>query len=151
MDLKEIIEILHNAARSVGAEVTSPWFYLQLGLILTAAGIAWACAAVVRARIDVSSVAMGWPAPFRLFIRVLVGSTSTAVFAALMTRARAVMIASPWPSRSYLLAVAAQLAFAWLVINLITSVIRNTFVVRLVSISAWLGVGPNTLGQRGPV
>ena len=38
MDLKEIIEVLHNAARSVGAEVTSPWFYLQLGLILTAAG-----------------------------------------------------------------------------------------------------------------
>ena len=29
-----------STARSVGAEVTSPWFYLQFGLILTAAGIA---------------------------------------------------------------------------------------------------------------
>ena len=38
MDLKDITEILHNAARSLGAEVTSPWFYLQLGLILASAG-----------------------------------------------------------------------------------------------------------------
>ena len=39
-DLKDIIEFLHATARSVGAEVTSPWFYLQFGLILAAAGIA---------------------------------------------------------------------------------------------------------------
>src|SRR6188474_952385 len=151
MDLKEIIEVLHNAARSVGAEVTSPWFYLQLGLILTAAGLAWAGGAAVRSRVDVSSVAMGWPAPLRLFVRILVGSTWTAVFALLMTLARGVMLASTWPSRSYLLAVAAKLAFAWLVINLVTSVIRNTFVVRLVSISAWLVVALSTLGQLEPV
>jgi small-conductance mechanosensitive channel len=55
-----------------------------------------------------------------------------------------------WPSRSYLLAVGAKLAFAWLVITLVTSVIRNTFVVRLVSISAWLVVALSTLGQLEP-
>ena len=55
-----------------------------------------------------------------------------------MTLARVVMLASTWPSRSYLLAVAAKLAFAWLIIRLVTSVIRNTFIVRLVSLSAWL-------------
>ena len=77
-----------------------------------------------------ASVAMGWPSPLRRFIRVLIGSAPTAVFAALMTLARAIMLASTWPSRSYLLAIAAKLAFAWLVILLITSVIRNTFIVR---------------------
>ena len=35
-DLKDVIDFLQDAARSVGAEVTSPWFYLQLGLILAA-------------------------------------------------------------------------------------------------------------------
>ena len=35
-DSKDIIDFLHAAARSVGAEVTSPWFYLQFGLILAA-------------------------------------------------------------------------------------------------------------------
>ena len=29
MELNDITEFLYEAARSVGAEVTSPWFYLQ--------------------------------------------------------------------------------------------------------------------------
>ncbi|MGB8401916.1 mechanosensitive ion channel family protein [Bradyrhizobium sp.] len=150
MDLKDIIEFLHATARSVGAEVTSPWFYLQLGLILAATGIAWAAGAAVRSRFDVTSLATGWPVPFRLFMRVLVGSAPTAVFAVLVTIARGVMLASTWPSRSYLLAVAAKLAFAWLIIRLITSVIRNAFIVRLVSLSAWLIAALSIVGQLDP-
>ena len=150
MGLHEIIDSLHNAARSIGAEVTSPWLYLQLGLILTAGGIALAAAAVIRSRTDMTSLAMGWPAPFRLFIRVLVGSAPTAAFALLVVLARVVMLAATWPSRSYLLSVAANLALAWLIIRLFTSVIRNPFFVRLVSISAWLVAALSILGQLGP-
>ena len=150
MGLHEIIDSLHTAARSIGAEVTSPWLYLQLGLILTAAGIALAAAAVLRSRTDMTSLAMGWPAPLRLFIRVLVGSAPTAAFALLIVLARVVMLASTWPSRSYLLSVAANLAFAWLIIRLFTSVIRNPLFVRLVSVSAWLVAALSILGQLGP-
>ena len=150
MDLNDITEFLHSAARSVGAEVTSPWFYLQLGMILTGAGIAYGAGAAIRSRIDMTSLAMGWPAPLRLFMRVLVGSASTAVFAVEMTLARVVMATSTWPSRSYLLAVAANLAFAWLIIRLVTSVIRNPFIVRLVSLSAWLVAALSILGQLEP-
>src|SRR6202171_4871125 len=150
MDLNDITEFLLSAARSVGAEITSPWFYLQLGLILAGAGIAYAAGAAIRLRIDLASLAMGWPGPLRLFMRVLVGSAPTAVFAVLMTLARVVMLASTWPSRSYLLAVAANLAFAWLIIRLVTSVIRNTFIVRLVSLSAWLIAALSILGQLDP-
>ena len=42
MDLHDVLDFLLAAARSVGAEVTSPWFYLQLGLIMAGAGIAFA-------------------------------------------------------------------------------------------------------------
>ena len=150
MDLNDIIELLQAAARSVGAEVTSPWFYLQLGLIMAGAGIAFATGAAIRSRIDVTSVGMGWPAPLRLFMRVLVGSAPTAVFAVLMTLARVAMMHSTWPSRSYLLSIAANLAFAWQIIRLVTSVIRNTFIVRLVSLSAWLVAALSILGQLDP-
>ncbi len=146
----DITEFLHAAARSIGAEVTSPWFYLQLGLILAAAGIALAAGAIVRSRIDMTSLAMGLPTPLRLLLRVLVRSTPAAVFAALMTLARLAMLTSTWPSRSYLLGVAAKLALAWLIIRLVTSVIRNSFVVRLVSLSAWLVAALSILGQLGP-
>jgi small-conductance mechanosensitive channel len=151
MNPNEIPEILHAATRALGAEVTSPWFLLQLGLILAGAGIAFGAGAVVRSRIDMTSLAMGWPAPLRLFMRVLVGSAPTAVFAALMMLTRVAMVTSTWPSRSYLLVIAAKLAFAWLIIRLVTSVMRNTFIVRLVSLSAWLMVALSILGQLEPV
>ena len=150
LDLTDIPGFLHSAARSVGAEVTSPWFYLQLGLILAGGGIAFAAGAAVRSRVDLTARATGWPAPLRLFVQVLVDSASTAVFAVLMRLARLVMVMSTWPSRSYLLSVAFKLALAWLIIRLVTSVIRNTFIVRLVSLSAWLVAALSIIGQLDP-
>ena len=87
MDPKEIIDFLQTAARSVGAEVTSPWFYLQLGLILAAAGIAYAAEAALRARFDTTALTMRWPVPLRRLARVLIGSFSTALFALLIIAA----------------------------------------------------------------
>src|SRR4029453_6656268 len=80
----------------------------------------------------------------------LVGSASTVVFAILVIVERFVMVHSTWPSRSYLLAVSAKLALAWLVIRLVTSVIRNEFIVRLVSLSAWLVAALSVIGQLEP-
>jgi small-conductance mechanosensitive channel len=150
LDLTDIPGFLHSAARSVGAEVTSPWFYLQLGLILAGGGIAFAAGAAVRSRVDLTARAASWPAPLRLFVQVLVDSTSTAVFAVLMRLARLIMVMSTWPSRSYLLSVSFKLALAWLIIRLVTSVIRNTFIVRLVSLAAWLVAALSIIGQLNP-
>jgi small-conductance mechanosensitive channel len=150
LDLHDSIAFLHAAARSVGAEVTSPWFYLQVGLVMAGAGIAFAAGAGIRSRVNTASLGKGWPAPLRAIARVLVAHSSTAVFAVLMRVARIVMKASTWPSRSYLLAVCAKLALAWLAIRLITSVIRNQFLVRLVSLSAWLVAALSIIGQLDP-
>jgi small-conductance mechanosensitive channel len=147
LDLNDILEFLHAAARSVGAEVTSPWFYLQLGLVLAGAGIAFAAGTGIRARLDTGSLAEGWPAPLKQLMRVLVDCASTTVFALLMAIARTVMVLSTWPSRSYLLLIAANLALAWLVIRLVTSGIRNAFIVRVVSLSAWLVAALSILGK----
>jgi small-conductance mechanosensitive channel len=150
MDLTDVIDLLRSTAHSVGAEFASPWFYLQFGLILAAAGIAFAADAAIRSRVDMASFAMGWPLPLRHFARVLVGSASTAVFAMVVIAARVAMYHSTWPSRSYLLVVAAKLALAWLVIRLVTSVIRNAFIVRLVLLSAWIVAALSIIGQLDP-
>src|SRR6185436_16131257 len=94
---KEIMEFLQATARSVGAEIASPWFYLQFGLILAAAGIAYAADAAIRARVDMTSLAMRWPVPLRHFVRVLVGSASTAVFTVIVIAERIVMYHTTWP------------------------------------------------------
>src|ERR1700744_682877 len=150
MDMSDVTDFLHATARSVGAEVTSPWFYLQVGLIMAATGIAFAVGAAIRSRVHLASLAMGWPAPLRLFMRGLVGSAPTAVVAGEMDLARVVMRVSTWPSRSYLLGIAAKLVLAWLIIRLVTSLIRNEFIVRLVSLSAWLVAALSIVGQLHP-
>src|SRR5215510_2364847 len=122
MDPNQILDWLQDAARSVGAEFTSPWFYFQVGLVLIGGGIAYLAGAAIRSRIDLTSRMMGWPAPLRHFLRVAIDSVSTALFSILMALARLVMVLSTWPSRSYLLVVSAKLGAAWLVIRLITSV-----------------------------
>jgi len=147
LDLKDLMEFLQTTARSVGAEISSPWFYLQFGLMLAAAGIAYAAEAAIRSRIDMSSLAMHWPLPLRHFIRVLVGSASTAIFTILVIVSRLVMYHATWPSRSYLLMVAAKLGLAWLAIRLLTSVLRNAFIVKLVSITAWFVAALSITGQ----
>jgi small-conductance mechanosensitive channel len=151
IELDQLAELAQSAARTLGAEVASPWFYLQLGLMLASAGIAVGIGAAVRARLDMTALGMGWPAPLRVFLRVLVRSAPTAAFALLMIATRGVMLASTWPSRSYLIEVAAKLAVAWLIIRLVTSAIRNGFLVRVVSFAAWLVAALSIIGQLGPV
>jgi small-conductance mechanosensitive channel len=147
MDVHEIVESIQTFLRSVGAEVASPWFYLQFGLILATAGIAWAADAAIRSRVDMTSLAMRWPLPLRHFARVMVFSASTAIFAILMIIERVIMWHATWPSRSYLIAVSAKLALAWLAIRLITSVIRNAFIVKVVSLAAWTVAALSITGQ----
>jgi small-conductance mechanosensitive channel len=147
IDLKDVLSFLQDTSRQFGAEITSPWFYLQFGLILAGAGIALATDAAVRARVDMNSLALRWPLPLRHFARVMVSSASTAVFAVLMIISRVVMWHMTWPSRSYLLMVSAKLALAWLAIRLVTTVIQNAFIVRLVSISAWVVAALSVIGQ----
>ena len=147
IDLKDVLSFLQDTARQFGAEVTSPWFYLQFGLILAGAGIAFATDAMVRARVDMNSLALRWPLPLRHFARVMVSSASTAVFAVLMIISRVIMWHMTWPSRSYLLMVSAKLALAWLAIRLVTTVIQNAFIVRLVSITAWVVAALSVIGQ----
>ena len=150
MELKDIIDYLRTVARSVGAEISSPFFYLQIGLILTAAGIAFAANTALRSRVDTGSLANRWPLPLRRLAHVLVESFSTVVFAVIVIAARVAMAHSTWPSRSYMLVVAAKLAVAWLIIRVVTSVIRNETLVKLVSLTAWVIAALSVINQLDP-
>jgi small-conductance mechanosensitive channel len=93
---------------------------------------------------------MGWPAPLRHFVRVMVDSAATAMFTLLVIVSRVVMYHATWPSRSYLLMVAAKLGLAWLAIRLLTSVLRNAFIVKLVSVTAWFVAALSIIGELDP-
>jgi small-conductance mechanosensitive channel len=138
---------LLSAREVIGAAVVSPEFYLQLGLIVVCALVAWASRALFRARFDVSSMAMGWPGRLRQFMRVLVGSAPIAVFAALVSLLGILIRETALGGTAWLLLAAAQLALAWLAIRLVTSAIRDPLLVSLVSVLAWCVAVLGIVGQ----
>jgi len=145
-DLKEAVDATLNALRNVGAELTWGWFWYQIGLLFAAAGIARIVASIIRARVDITSSAMGLPGAVRRFVRALFGSLSVALFVLLVGATRAAMLVMTWPSRSYVLAVAASLATAWLVIRLVQGIVRDQLLVRVIGVAAFSVAALSILG-----
>lgn len=147
MDWTNLTDALASATRSIGIEVTSPWFYMQFGVVLITAGIALALASLLRAWFSPASFSMGWPAPLRLLVRVLTQRAGTLLFAVLTEVVRLVMVKMEILPRGYVLSTATNLATAWFAISLATSLIRNEFVVRIVSVAAWTVAALSIIGR----
>jgi small-conductance mechanosensitive channel len=147
MEWNEVEETLRSGITAFAAQITSPWFYMQIGVVLVAAGLSLAASRFLRGRIDPTSTAMGLPAPLRALIRILLHRTGTIIFILLTSVARVVMVNTGLLNRGYLLAVAASLATAWLIIRIATGLIKNEFVVRVVSLAAWIVAALSIIGK----
>src|SRR5258708_7928039 len=87
VDTKDVLEFLQSAARSLGAEVSSPWFYFQVGVVLLGAGIAYGAGAGIRSRVDMDKLGTHWPTPFRDCVRVLSDHAQIVEFSVLLAAA----------------------------------------------------------------
>jgi small-conductance mechanosensitive channel len=139
-----------ESLRSLAHDLFSVWLAIQVAEIGIAAGVASAAATLAQRRIDVTALMIGWPAPLRQFCRLVLANIGTLVFVLVIAVFHAAMLEITWPSRSYLLGVAARLAIAWFVIVLLAGLIRNQFVYRLVAIFAWTIAALSILGLLQP-
>jgi small-conductance mechanosensitive channel len=149
-DFQQLVANISDALKNFGNEFSSAWLLIQLGLILIAGTIGTVIAVVLRRRIDLVSLSMGWPPLLRLMTRLLLENIGTIIFVVLLLGLRHALLAATWPSRSYLLGVAVSLATAWVGIALVTGLIRNRFLYRLVAISAWALAALSILGLLRP-
>ncbi|MGH6726663.1 MAG: mechanosensitive ion channel family protein [Pseudolabrys sp.] len=141
---------LNDALHRLGQALVSPWLLLQIGLILLAAAVGTLTATLIRRRIDLTTLSMGWPALFRQFTHHVLANLGTIVFVLVVAVMHATMQSLTWPSRTYLLGVAVSLATAWVVIALVAGLIRNQFFYRLVAVSAWTIAALSILGLLQP-
>jgi len=150
-DLDQSLGALVKAIRSLGAEFNSIWFPIQLGLILLTAVIAVGLARLAQRRIDLASLMRGWPELLRQVIQAVVDNLGVIIFTLAVAATRAGLLDLTRPSHSYLLGVAANLATAWIVINLLAALIKNHFVNRIVAVFAWTIAALSILGLLGHV
>ena len=149
-NVRTLADAAANILHKVSQQLTSANLLLQLGLIAFAAGLATLAAMLIRRRIDVIALTMGWPALARQFVHHAMANLATIIFLVIVALMHAAMLEVTWPSQSYLLGVAASLATAWVVIVLIAGLIRNQFLYRLVAVSAWTLAALSILGLLQP-
>jgi len=151
-DLHEALTTLLAAARlALRTELTSVWLPIQLSLIGLAVIIALATAAAIKKRTDPATLAMNWPPVLRMLVRALVRHMGPIVFILALLVMRAALRSEVVQPRTYLLGVGISLTTAWVVINVLTSIIHNRFVNRVVAFSAWTIAALSILRLLDPV
>ncbi len=136
--MQDTLDALITTLRvTLRTELTSVWLPIQFGVIALAALAAWGCAAAIRRKFDLVSATMGWPPYLRIFVRALIDNFGVLAFMLIIGIIRTAIRASIAHPRTYILGVAGDLATAWVVIALVASLIRNPFVNRVVSVTAW--------------
>lgn len=141
--LTAIVTTIRTTLRT---ELTSIWLPVQLGDIAITALVAITISALVRKRFDLAAATMGWPAYLRLAARALIDNFAVLIFILLIIITRASVEASFPHARTYLLVVVNNLATAWVVIAILTSLIRNHFINRVVAVTAWTIAALSILG-----
>jgi small-conductance mechanosensitive channel len=131
----ELLQALRNGLNAIPASFTSIWIPIQVGLIALAALIGWAVALYIRRHINIIPFVSRWPAILYQAIRVGIANLGIIICIGILLVMRIALQAGELPS--YLIGVAASLATAWVVIAVVASLIRNTFINRMVSVVAW--------------
>jgi len=150
LNIQQEIGSVGDSLRAAFHDLFSIWLAIQVAEIGIAAAVAAVTARVVQRRVKLIDLTMGWPAPLRLFARLLLEHIGTPVFIMAVAIMHVGMLSATWPSRSYLLGVAESLATAWFVIAMLAGLIRNQFVYRLVAVSAWTIAALSILGLLQP-
>ncbi|WP_084174895.1 mechanosensitive ion channel family protein [Afifella pfennigii] len=136
-----------ESAITDGLELFSrPWPAIQLILILALFAVSMFAGHMIEKRLEPRVRAIrGQPRLLR-FVALLLRRTRWIVFAVALLAVLTVMRTLTWPSRSYLIAVAASLVGAWVIISIVARLIRNRILARGVAIIAWIYVALRITG-----
>ncbi|SCZ37009.1 Mechanosensitive ion channel [Afifella marina DSM 2698] len=123
-----------------------PWMLIQVAIIVAAILLSFVVGRFAEARLEPRVRAIrGQPRLLR-FLALLLRRTSWIVLALVLLAVLTVMRTVTWPSRTYLLLIATSLVAAWVLISVISKLIRNRAVARIVAILAWAFVALRITG-----
>ena len=126
--------------------VHQPWFFYQILIIALVFGAAKLLRGPVESRLEARARSIkGHPGLLR-FVIALLRRVDWILFVLLLALALVVMRSMTWPSRSYLVYLALTLWIAWLAISIVSLVIRNRAIRRIVAVGGWCYVALIMLG-----
>ena len=123
-----------------------PWFAYQVLIMAVLYVAARLISSQIKPKIEQRVRAIkGNPALLRLIAPVL-RKTQLVIFVTFLSLALAVMRSLTWPSYSYVISVVLSLAFAWLLISILSRIIHSRAIGRVVAVLVWSYVAVFILG-----
>ena len=138
MDMSILLERASGLADQLASALLTPWLLYQLLIIGLLYGVSHVLAGRVEPRLEERAREIkGHPGLLRVVVALL-RRVDWIVFILLLLIALTVMRSVTWPSRSYLISVALSLAVVWLFVSVLSRIVRNRLVARLLSWGAWI-------------
>lgn len=149
MDLQAVTAELLSLARSLIDYLITPWFFYQAAIILALFLLARLLSWRIEPRLEEKARGIkGNPGLLRIVIALL-RRTDWIIFSCFLFVALTIMRSVTWPSRSHFIAIALSLSLAWLFVSVLSRVIRNRFLARVLSWLAWIYAALIILGLEG--
>ena len=150
LQFDQIIDVgqaLIDQAETFAMTMFQTWNLYQVAISIGLFGVAHLLRIVLGPRIRAwMATRENWP-KWRMRILAVIHQRLSAIFyVALIWIAVGVMREITWPSRSYLLAIIATLALAWLLVVFVTRLIKSQFLRKVVRYAAWTYVTLQILG-----
>ncbi|MDF1609637.1 mechanosensitive ion channel [Hoeflea sp. YIM 152468] len=144
-DLAQALVIFWGTAKAYFAQ---PWTFYQILIVALCYATGWLISRKVEPWLESRARTIkGKPGLLRVIIAVMRRS-HWVIFLLLLTIARLVTLELTWPSRTYLMALALALGWAWLTISVSSRIIHNRTVSRLIALTIFIYVALGILDLR---
>ncbi|HEX9585617.1 MAG TPA: mechanosensitive ion channel domain-containing protein [Gammaproteobacteria bacterium] len=123
-----------------------PWFVYQILIVAALIVVALIVARRLEPALEQHARAVKDNRAMLRIIATLLRRLDWILVVVLLSIALVVVRSLTWPSRTYLISIALSLAFAWLAISVLSRIIRNRAVARMVAIVVWIYIAAFILG-----
>lgn len=147
----DLLSVIARNIEGLIGSVDPVWAGIQLAIAAWVFLLAWLVSLKVEPALEERARQIrGNPGLLRMIVALL-RRTEWVIFVLAMALTLAVMRAATWPSRSWLLSLILSLATLWLVISVLSRVIRNRTFARLVAYAGWIWAAIIVLGVSDQV
>jgi len=116
---------------------TTPWSLIQYGLVIIALGVSWVITSFLETPIETRLRQITGRPKLLRFLATVFRRLHWIIFALLLWFEFAALRQGTWPSRSYFILIVAGLVTAWAVISIVSRIIRNRSVAKIIAIVVW--------------
>lgn len=148
IDTSQLLGKTEQAFGWLGGYLSQPWTLYQLLLIAACFLVGWLVSLKVEPALEARARRIkGNPGLLRVIIAFMRRSEWMG-FIILLALSRAVLLQSTWPSRSYLVSLALVLAITWLAASVLTRIIQNRFLARMIAFGLFIYTAAGVLEVR---